>query len=138
MQSKVSAGARRAIVPANRRDAPARAYSPGITFGDLVFSSGLSAADPVSGTVPEGIEAQTRRCFDKLDEILRTANSSLQLVLRVTVYVTDIQAHHAPMTAVFREVFPGSEPPTRTTVQVAALSSPDKLVEIDAIAARRP
>jgi 2-iminobutanoate/2-iminopropanoate deaminase len=138
MQSRLSVRSRQAVVPPSRRDAPGRAYSAGIAFGDLVFSSGLSAADPVSGAVPDGIEAQTRRCFEKLDDILRAADSSLDLVLRVTVYVTDIQAHHAPMTAVFRELFASSVPPARTTVQVAALSSPDKLVEIDAIAARRP
>jgi 2-iminobutanoate/2-iminopropanoate deaminase len=128
---------RQAVVPPSRASAP-RAYSPAITFGDLIFSSGLSAADPVSGAVPEGIEAQARRCFDKLREILEAGGSSLELVLKVTVYVTDIQAHHAPMTAVFRDVFARSAPPSRTTVQVAALSGPDKLIEIDAIAARRP
>jgi 2-iminobutanoate/2-iminopropanoate deaminase len=127
---------RQAVVPASRTGAP-RAYSPAVSFGDLVFTSGLSAADPVSGAVPAGIEAQARRCFDKLREILEAGGSSLELVLKVTVYVTDIQAHHAPMTAVFREIFAGAAPPSRTTVQVAALSAPDKLIEIDAIAARR-
>lgn len=127
------------VVPARRRDAAPRAYSPGVAFGDLVFSSGLTAADPLSGEVPAGIEAQTRRCFEKLDEILQAADSSLDQVLRVTVYLTDIQQQQAPMTAVFRELFP-SDPPARTTVQVAALSGADKLIEIDAIAAiaRRP
>jgi 2-iminobutanoate/2-iminopropanoate deaminase len=106
------------VVPASRREAPARAYSPGVAFGDLVFSSGLTAADPISGEIPDGIEAQTRRCFAKLDDILQAAGSSLGQVIRVTVYLTDIHGHQAPMTAVFREVFP-SQPPARTTVQVA-------------------
>jgi 2-iminobutanoate/2-iminopropanoate deaminase len=128
-------GRRQPIRPPSRRAAPARAYSPAVAFEHLVFSSGLSAADPTSGDVPVGLEAQARRCFEKLDHILRAAGSSLDQVLRVTVYLTDIRAQHAPMTAVFREVFP-SEPPARTTVQVAALSGPDKLIEIDAIAAR--
>ena len=128
-------GARReVIVPANRRSAP-RAYSPATAFGALVFSSGLTAAHPVTGEIPEGIEAQTRRCFEKLADILAEAGSSLDLVLRVTVYLTDIGAQQQPMTAVFREVFP-ADPPARTTVQVAALSGADKLIEIDAIAAR--
>jgi len=56
-------------------------------------------------------------------------------VLRVTVYLTDIAGQQAPMTTVFREVFP-TDPPARTTVQVASLSGADKLIEIDAIAAR--
>jgi 2-iminobutanoate/2-iminopropanoate deaminase len=127
---------REVVVPSSRRGAPPRGYSAGVAFGDLVFSSGLSAADPVSAELPDGIEAQTRRCFAKLDDVLRAADSSLDQVLRVTVYLTDIQAQHAPMTAVFRELFP-VDPPARTTVQVAALSSPERLVEIDAIAARR-
>ena len=126
---------RQPVLPPSRRGAPTRAYSPAVVFGDLIFSSGLTAADPSSGQVPAGIAAQTQRCFAKLDDILQAADSSLDQVLRVTVYLTDIQAQHSPMTAVFREVFP-SAPPARTTVQVAALSSPDKLIEIDAIAAR--
>ena len=126
---------REVIVPASRRDAP-RPYSPATAFGDLVFSSGLTAADPVSGEVPPGIEAQTRRCFEKLDDILRAAGSGLDQVLRITVYLTDVERHHRPMTAVFAELFP-VDPPARTTVQVAALSGRDKLIEIDAIAARR-
>lgn len=108
-----------------------------MAFGHLVFSSGLTAADPITGEVPPGIEAQTRRCFEKLDDILRAAGSSLASVLRVTVYLTDIRTQHAPMTDVFRAVFP-SDPPARTTVEVAALSGPDKLIEIEAIAARQP
>jgi 2-iminobutanoate/2-iminopropanoate deaminase len=127
---------RQPIVPVSRQGAPPRAYSPGVAFDDLVFTSGLSAVDPVSGHLPEGIEAQTRQCFAKLDDILRAADSSLDQVLRVTVYLTDIQTQHSPMTAVFRELFP-VDPPARTTVQVAALSSPERLVEVDAIAARR-
>jgi 2-iminobutanoate/2-iminopropanoate deaminase len=125
---------REVVIPASRRAAP-RAYAPATAFGDLVFSSGLSAADPISGEVPAGIEAQARRCFEKLDEILRAADSGLDQVLRVTVYLTDIERQHRPMTAVFKEVFP-VDPPARTTVQVSALSGPDKLIEIDAIAAR--
>lgn len=125
---------REVIVPANRRDAP-RAYSPATAFGGLVFSSGLTAAHPVTGEIPTGIEAQTRRCFEKLADILAEAGTSLEQVLRVTVYLTDVDAQHAPMTAVFREVFP-NDPPARTTVQVASLSGADKLIEIEAIAAR--
>jgi 2-iminobutanoate/2-iminopropanoate deaminase len=125
---------REVVVPSSRRGSP-RAYSPATAFGDLVFTSGLTAADPITGDVPTGIEAQTRRCFEKLDEILRAGGSSLDVVLRVTVYLTDIAAHQGPMTAIFRELFP-LEPPARTTVQVAALSGADKLIEIDAIAAR--
>jgi len=131
------ASRRQPIVPPSRRAAPTRAYSPAVAFGGLIFSSGLSAGDPMTAEVPVGLEAQARRCFAKLDDILQAADSSLDQVLRVTVYLTDIQAQHTPMTAVFREVFP-SAPPARTTVQVMALSSPDKLIEIDAIAARTP
>ena len=125
---------REVVIPESRRSAP-RAYSPGTAYGRLVFSSGLTGADPVTGDVPEGIEAQTRRCFEKLGEILQAGGSSLAQVLRVTVYLVDVEHHHKPMTAIWREVFP-NDPPARTTVQVAALSSPDKLIEIDAIAAR--
>lgn len=124
---------REVVIPAARRSAP-RAYSPATVFAGLVFSSGLTAADPVSSEIPAGIEAQTRRCFEKLADILTEAGTTLDQVLRVTVYLTDIASQQAPMTTVFRKVFP-TDPPARTTVQVAALSGADKLIEIDAIAA---
>ena len=125
---------REVIVPANRRSAP-RAYSPAVALGDLLFTSGLTAADPISGEVPAGIEAQTRRCFEKLQDILLEGGSAFDQVARVTVYLTNIQEQQGPMTAIFKQVFP-NDPPARTTVQVAALSSTDKLIEIDAIALR--
>jgi 2-iminobutanoate/2-iminopropanoate deaminase len=135
-QPEATPRGREVVVPESRRAAP-RAYSPATAFGGLIFSSGLTAADPVSGEIPSGIEAQTRRCFEKLDDILQAGGSSLDQVLRVTVYLTDLKSQQAPMTAVWREVFP-NDPPARATVQVAALSGDDKLIEIDAIAAQSP
>jgi 2-iminobutanoate/2-iminopropanoate deaminase len=125
---------REVVIPASRKSAP-RPYSPATAFGNFVFPSGLSAVDPVTGHLPEGIEAQTRRCLEKLDDILRTAGSSLPEVMRVTVFLTDTANHQAPMSAVFSEFFP-SDPPARTTVQVSALTGTGKLIEIEAIACR--
>jgi 2-iminobutanoate/2-iminopropanoate deaminase len=133
-QPEAAPRGREVVVPESRRAAP-RAYSPATAFGGLIFTSGLTAADPVSGEIPNGIEAQTRRCFEKLDDILQAGGSSLDQVLRVTVYLTDLKAQQGPMTAVWREVFP-NDPPARATVQVAALSGDDKLIEIDVIAAQ--
>src|SRR3954453_9292039 len=99
--SQPSRPVREVVIPAARRSVP-RAYSPATAFGALVFSSGLTAADPVSNDIPSGIEAQTRRCFEKLADILAEAGSSLDQVLRVTVYLTDIASQQAPMTTVFR------------------------------------
>lgn len=121
--------ARRALSTGDASKPVAR-YSQGIAAAGLVFSAGQGAHDPVTGELPEGIEAQTRRTLENVDAILRAGGASLASALKVTVYLADRQ-DYAAMNAVYDTYMPDA-PAVRTTVQ-AGLGR-GMLVEIDAIA----
>ena len=102
-------------------------YSPELSFGNLVFVSGKGAGVKATGD----IEAQTKTVLDQIEESLKLAGSSMDKVLKVNVYLTDIKNFEG-MNRSYINRF-GSDPPVRTTVAVTAL--PDgSLVEIDCIA----
>jgi len=102
-------------------------YSPELSFGNLVFVSGKGAGVKATGD----IDAQTKTVLDQIEESLKLAGSSMDKVLKVNVYLTDIKNFEG-MNRSYINRF-GSDPPVRTTVAVTAL--PDgSLVEIDCIA----
>jgi 2-iminobutanoate/2-iminopropanoate deaminase len=110
-------------------------YSIGIKAGDLVFCSGQAGLDQSTGKLVEGgIEAQTHQTLVNLGNILEAAGSSLDRVVKTTVFMQDIK-EFSRMNAVYAEFFK-SEPPARSTVQVAALPL-GAAVEIEAIALLR-
>ncbi len=79
----------------------------------------------------EGIEGQTRQVLSNLQAILTTAGSSLDQVVKTTIFLQDI-ADFARVNAIYGQAFT-DRPPARSTVQVAALPL-GALVEIEAIA----
>ncbi|MGH7363833.1 MAG: Rid family detoxifying hydrolase, partial [Candidatus Methylomirabilales bacterium] len=94
--------------------------------------SGQIGIDPATGAlVPGGIEAQTRRVLENLKAVLAAAGSSLDRVLRVGVYLTDL-GHFQAMNRIFAEYLDPYRP-ARSTVGVAALPM-GALVEMDMIA----
>jgi 2-iminobutanoate/2-iminopropanoate deaminase len=102
-------------------------YSQELTFGNLVFVSGKGAGIDAK----DDIKAQTGRVLDLIAESLKAAGSSMDKVLKVNVYLVDLQ-DYAGMNEAYLGRF-GAEPPVRTTVAVTAL--PDRSrVEIDCIA----
>jgi len=107
-------------------------YSQGIAFGDLVFTSGQLPLDPATGKlVDSDIKAATTQVIKNVQAILHEAGSSLDKVLRVTVYLKDM-ADFAAMNETYGEFF-GANPPARTTFQVAKLPM-DVAIEIDVVA----
>ncbi|MBS7625009.1 Rid family detoxifying hydrolase [Candidatus Bathyarchaeota archaeon] len=113
---------------------PGKILSRAVIFGNLIFVSGIGPHDPETGKVVEGgIREQTRRVMETMKTILEEAGSSLDNVLKCTVYLTDIN-HYYDMNEVYSSYF--KVPPARTCVQVAKLPRPGEnvLVEIDAIA----
>jgi len=107
-------------------------YAQAIRAGGLVYTSGQIGMDPATGAlVPGGIEAQTRRVLENLKAVLAASGSSLEKVLRVTVYLTDL-AHFQAMNRIFSEYLDAHRP-ARSTVGVAALPM-GALVEMDMIA----
>src|SRR3954470_6382244 len=102
-------------------------YSPELSFGNLVFVSGKGGGADATGDVT----AQTTNVLDQIEESLKLAGSSMDRVLKVNVYLTDIKNFEGMNKAYINRF--GPEPPVRTTVAVTAL--PDgSLVEIDCIA----
>lgn len=107
-------------------------YTQAIRADGVVYTSGQIGLDPATGAlVPGGIEAQTRRVLENLKAVLAAAGSSLDRVLRVTVYLTDL-GHFQAMNRIFAE-FLDAHRPARSTVGVAALPM-GALVEMDMIA----
>jgi 2-iminobutanoate/2-iminopropanoate deaminase len=107
-------------------------YSQAIRAGSLLFVSGQIPLDPATATMVEGdITVQTHRVFRNLAGILEAAGSSLDRVLRATVYLIDM-ADFAAMNDVYGTYF-SSPAPARSTIQAARLPR-DARVEIDVIA----
>jgi 2-iminobutanoate/2-iminopropanoate deaminase len=107
-------------------------YSQAIKANGFVFISGQTAFDPATGKPTEGGTAeQTVRTFENLRAILEAAGSSFDRVVKVTVFLKDMNDFSA-VNEVYARYFPAN-PPARSTVEVARLPR-DFRVEIDLIA----
>jgi len=123
-----------ALTPIHTDSAPKAIgpYSQAIRAGELLFCSGQIPLDPATMTVVEGdIETQTRRVLQNLSAVLAAAGTSLNRVVKTTVFLTDL-GEFARMNAVYAEFFTDT-PPARSTVPVAALPRNAK-IEVEAIA----
>lgn len=114
---------------------PLAPYSPGIDAACFVFVSGQLGIDPtVNKIVPGGIEAETRQALTNVQTILNAADLTLEQVVKVTVFLRDIN-DFAAMNGVYGQFFV-EVPPARSAFQVAALPL-GAAVEIEAIALRK-
>jgi 2-iminobutanoate/2-iminopropanoate deaminase len=112
---------------------PARVpLSQAIKVGDWIFASGQLGLDVTTGTlVPGGIAAETRQVCENLKAVLEAGGSSLDNVVKVTIYMVDL-GELMEMNDVFSRYFP-VDPPARTTFQCVALVGGAR-VEIEAVA----
>lgn len=120
--------------PVNTHRAPAAVgpYTQAIVADNFVFVSGQIPLDPASGQLVEGgVEEQTRQVLKNVAAILAEAGSSLDRVVRATVYLTDLGEFDA-MNRVYGEVFTGTRP-ARVCIEASKLPKGAR-VEIDAIA----
>jgi 2-iminobutanoate/2-iminopropanoate deaminase len=110
------------------------AYSQAIISGNFIFVSGQIPLDPATGQMVEGtIGDLTAQVFRNLTAVLEAAGSSLDRIVKTTVYLADM-ADFGAMNAVYASYF--QDPlPARSTVQVSALPRAAR-IEIDAIATR--
>src|SRR5438132_5360434 len=97
-------------------------------FGNLVFVAGQTGRHPVTGEVGKDVREQTRNILERIKLILTAAGTSLDNVLTATTYLTRVQ-DVAAYNEEYAKYFPTNKP-ARTTVTVAALNSPDLLIEI--------
>lgn len=82
-------------------------YSQGIDLGNLVFVSGQLPVDPDTGIMPEGVEAQTAQSLRNLRGILDQAGSSLEQVVKTTVFLQDMN-DFAAVNQVYAQAFQGT------------------------------
>ena len=112
---------------------PVGPYSQAIAADGLLLLSGQIPLVPETGELVAGeIEAQTRQVLDNLAAVLEAGGSSLDRVLKTTVYLVDLSLFPR-VNAVYAEYFSADPAPARATVQVAALPLGAQ-IEIDAIA----
>ena len=99
--------------------------------GNWVFTAGQLGIVPGTGELAEGVEAQTRQALENLTAVLEAAGSSLERVVKVTVFLRNM-GDFEKVNGVYREFF-GHEPPARSAIGVAGLPK-GGLVEIEAVA----
>ena len=122
-----------ARTPINTDRAPAAIgpYSQAVRSGNTVYFSGQIPLDPATGEVVEGgIEAQARRAFDNLKAVAAEAGGSLDDVVRLGLYLTDL-GQFAVVNAVMSEYFDAPYP-ARSTIEVAGLPK-GVAFEVDAV-----
>ena len=120
------------IIATNKAPSAIGPYSQGIKANGFVFTSGQIPLDPATGAFPEGIKAQTRQSLLNVKAILEQAGTSIDKVIKTTVFLSDMN-NFAAMNEVYAEIFGSSNHPSRYAVQVARLPK-DALVEIEVIA----
>ena len=107
-------------------------YSQAVQAGAFLYTAGQIALDPATGKmVDNDIVLQTKRVLLNLQAILEAAGTSLDRVVKTTVFIQDMGQFGA-MNEVYGQFF-GDQPPARSTIEVAALPL-GALVEIEAIA----
>ncbi len=110
-------------------------YSQAIVAGNLVFTSGQIPLDPKTQQMIEGdIRAQTERVMENLAAVLQAAGVTFADVVKATIFVADL-GDFAAVNEIYGKRFP-TNPPARSTVQVAALPKGARL-EIDLVAIKR-
>ena len=112
---------------------PISHYTDAVRAGDLLFVSGFVPVDREGRLVGgDDVVAQTRQVFANLAAVLAAAGATFADVVKVTVYLTDIE-DRARINPVRQEVFRDTRPAS-TLVEVSALATPGARVEIDAVA----
>ncbi len=124
----------RTVIHTDKAPAAIGPYSQGICCGNLIFTAGQIPIDPTTGKLINGsFEEQVNQVLHNLSGILSSAGSSLDQVVKFTVFVTDL-SNFPVLNQVFAQYFK-EDPPARSAVQVAALPLGAE-VEIEAIAIR--
>ncbi|MGE3149338.1 MAG: RidA family protein [Pseudorhodoplanes sp.] len=115
---------------------PISHYTDAVRFGDLLFVSGVAPLDRSSRLVGKGdVVAQTQQIFENLKHILDVADANFSDVLKVTVYMTDVE-DRTKINPVRQKYF-GNARPASTLIGVRALAIPDMKIEIEAVVGLR-
>lgn len=122
----------KSIIATTNAPAAIGPYSQAVKVGNLLFTSGQIPLDPTTGQVVYGpVDVQAHQVLTNLKAVLEAAGSSLDKVVKTTVFIKDMN-HFATINTTYASFFK-NEPPARSCVEVARLPK-DVLVEIEAIA----
>jgi 2-iminobutanoate/2-iminopropanoate deaminase len=115
----------------NKAPAAIGPYSQAVKVGGLIYTSGQIALTPSGEMLENDIKKQTRQIFANIIAILEDHNSSIQEIIKVTIYLTDMN-DFGIVNVIMTEVF-GDHKPVRSTVAVKALPK-NAMLEMDVIA----
>jgi 2-iminobutanoate/2-iminopropanoate deaminase len=121
----------RSAVSSDRAPSALGPYSQAIVANGFVFCSGTAGIDPETGTIPEGIEAQTEQSLRNLGAVLEAAGASMADLVKTTIFYADVD-DFARLNEVYARHMP-DPPPARSAPANVRLPR-GLLVSIDAIA----
>ena len=107
-------------------------YSQAVEIDNLVYTSGQLGIDPVTGEMPEGVEAQAKLALENVKAILAEAGLEMTSIIKTLVFIKDMN-DFGKVNAIYTEYINGPVLPARSCVEVAALPK-GGLVEIEVIA----
>lgn len=112
---------------------PANIFSNCLRVGDQIFLSGMTANDGHGGTIGDGSAYdQSRACLEKIKSVLEAAGSSMDHIVKMVVYVTDM-THREAFGKARAEFFPDHKP-CSTLVGITELAQPGLVIEVDVTA----
>jgi enamine deaminase RidA (YjgF/YER057c/UK114 family) len=120
------------VTSPNVTEAPPGTWSNCRVFGNQVFVAGMTANDGRGGMLGDGsMYSQAKETFTKIKHLIEAAGGTMNDIIRVDIYVTDITQREEVWKA--RKEFFTGDFPTSTLVEVRALATPKLLVEVNAI-----
>ena len=120
------------IIKTDKASLPVGPYNQAVVIGNLVYTAGQIPLDKSGNMVAGGIKEQTEQVIANLQAVLRAAGSSLDKVVKATVFMKDLH-DFAGMNEVYGKYFKAENAPARSTLQVARIPK-DSLVEIEVVA----
>ena len=112
---------------------PVRPFSPAVRANGFIWLSGQIGTDSAGRVVPGGVQAQTRQAMENIREVLRRESSSLDRVVKCTVFMADMKEWPA-MNEIYVTFFDATRRPARSAMGASGLAL-DARVEIECIAA---
>ncbi len=120
------------IIKTDKASLPVGPYNQAVAIGNLVYTAGQIPLDKAGNMVAGGIKEQTEQVIANLIAVLGEAGSSLDKVVKATVFMKDLN-DFAGMNEVYAKYFKAENAPARSTLQVARIPK-DSLVEIEVVA----
>ena len=122
------------IICTKNTPAPLGPYNQAVKINSLLYTAGQIPIDPATNEfVAGGIQEQTLQVMKNLEQVLKTADTSFEQVIKTTVFLADLN-DFAAFNEVYATFFNEATAPARSTVEVSALPK-GALVEIELIAA---